>query len=148
MNPNRSIPACSVIPEVAYPDVTEGAAWLEKAFGLQVRIRIGNHRVQMRFGEGALVVIERAGDDARRNSILLRVDDANAAFARAVAAGAKVLREPRDYPYGERQANLEDFAGNRWTLTQSIADVHPAEWGGEPGPAFEVEQNESQRQRA
>jgi uncharacterized glyoxalase superfamily protein PhnB len=148
MNMNRSIPPCSVIPEVAYPDVTEGAAWLQEAFGFEVRIRIGNHRVQMRFGDGALVVIERAADDVSRNSILLRVEDADAIFARAVTAGARVLREPRDYPYGERQANLEDFAGNRWTLTQSIADVHPAEWGGEPGPAFEAEQNESQRQRA
>ena len=148
MNTNRSIPPCSVIPEVAYPDVTEGGAWLQEAFGFEVRIRIGNHRVQMRFGDGALVVIERGIDDARRNSILPRVEDADAIFGRAVAAGAKVLREPRDYPYGERQANLEDFAGNRWTLTQSIADVHPAEWGGDLGPAFEVEQNESPRQQA
>ena len=136
---NRSVPPCSVIPEVAYADVTEGAAWLERAFGFAVRIRIGNHRVQMRFGGGALVVVERGEDNARRSSILLRVEDADAVFARAVAAGAKVIREPRDYTYGERQANLEDFAGNRWVLTQSIADVHPTDWGGEPGPALDAE---------
>ena len=139
MSTNRSVPPCNVIPEVAYPDVAEGAAWLENAFGFQVRIRIGNHRVQMRFGNGALVVVERGDDDARRNSILLRVENADAVLSRAIAAGAKVLREPRDYPYGERQANLEDFAGNRWVLTQSIADAHPSEWGGEPGPGFEAE---------
>lgn len=132
---NASIPACSLIPEVAYPDVAGGAAWLERAFGFEVRIRIGNHRVQMRFGDSALVVVERRRE-IRHSSILLRVEDVDTAFARAVAAGAKALHEPGDYPYGERQASVEDFAGNHWKLSQSIADVHPAEWGGEPGPGF------------
>lgn len=139
---NRSVPPCSVIPQVAYPDVAAGAEWLRSAFGFEVRIRIGNHRVQMRFGNGALVVVERGAGDACRSDIMLRVDDVDAAFARAVTAGAKIVREPRDYPYGERQANLEDYAGNAWKLTQSIANVEPGEWGGEPGPAFEVELRE------
>lgn len=133
---NRSVPSCSVIPEVGYPDVTEGAAWLERAFGFQVRIRIGNHRVQMRFRDGALVAVERQSDE-RCSSIMLRVENLDAVFTRAVEAGAKVLREPEDHPYGERQANLQDFAGNLWKLTQSIADVDPEVWGGAPGSAFD-----------
>jgi hypothetical protein len=43
------------------------------------------------------------------------------------------LRAPADYPYGERQYSVEDFAGHRWTFTQSIADVAPEEWGGKSG---------------
>ena len=136
---NRSVPECEVIPEVVYPDVTQGAAWLAEAFGLKVRIRIGNHRVQMRFGNSSLVVIEGQKERAQCSSTLLRVTDADAVFARAVRAGAQVLRAPCNYPYGERQANLEDFAGNRWTLTQSFADVDPRVWGGEPGPGLETE---------
>jgi uncharacterized glyoxalase superfamily protein PhnB len=126
-----------VIPEVAYPDVSEGTAWLHEAFGFQVRIRIANHRVQMMLGDSALVVTERRGDDTRRSSIMLRVDDADAYCTRAVAAGGKLGRAPESHPYGERQGHVEDFAGNRWTLTQTIGDADPREFGFETGPAFE-----------
>jgi uncharacterized glyoxalase superfamily protein PhnB len=121
---------------VSYPDVGEGAAWLEKAFGFQVRIRIANHRIQMMLGGSALVVTERASDDTRRSSIMLRVDDADAYCARAAAAGAKMVREPESHPYGERQGRVEDFAGNRWMLSQTVGDADPREFGFEVGPAF------------
>jgi hypothetical protein len=38
-----------------------------------------------------------------------------------------ILRPAQDYAYGERQ-----YSANVWTFTQSIADVRPEEWGGEP----------------
>ena len=44
---NRSIPSATVIPVLAYPDVNQAAAWLCDAFGFSVRLRIGNHRVQL-----------------------------------------------------------------------------------------------------
>jgi uncharacterized glyoxalase superfamily protein PhnB len=44
-----------------------------------------------------------------------------------------VLRAPADHPFGERQYTVEDFAGRRWTFTQTSADVDPATWGGTPG---------------
>jgi hypothetical protein len=44
-----------------------------------------------------------------------------------------VLSSPADYPYGEGQYNVEDFAVHRWTFSQPVADVDPAEWGGAPG---------------
>jgi len=44
--------------------------------------------------------------------------------------GARILRPPADYPYGERQYTAEDLAGHRWTFSQTIADVAPEEWGG------------------
>ncbi|MGZ5404840.1 MAG: VOC family protein [Nocardioides sp.] len=34
------------------------------------------------------------------------------------------------YEYGERSCTLEDLAGHRWELTQSVRDVEPEEWGG------------------
>jgi len=55
---NRSIPRATVIPVLAYPDVSQAAAWLCDAFGFSVRLRIGNHRVQLNVGDGALVVRE------------------------------------------------------------------------------------------
>ena len=42
----------------------------------------------------------------------------------------RISDPPTDYPYGERQYNAEDIGGHRWTFSQSIADVDPAEWGG------------------
>ena len=48
-----------------------------------------------------------------------------------IAHGAEAVRNPTDYPYGERQGTLRDPGGHVWTLSQSIADVDPADWGGE-----------------
>lgn len=137
MKKNRCIPPSSVIPQVSYPDVGEGAAWLSEAFGFEVRVRIANHRVQMMLGESGLVVVERRGDDTRRSSIMLRVDDTDAYCARAVAAGGKLVRAPESHPYGERQGHVEDFAGNEWVLSETIGDADPREFGFETGPAFE-----------
>jgi hypothetical protein len=38
--------------------------------------------------------------------------------------------EPKDFEYGERQYNAEDFAGHQWTFSETIRDVAPEEWGG------------------
>ena len=46
------------------------------------------------------------------------------------AQAAKILSEPQNYPYGERQYSAVDLGVHRWTFSQSIADVDPAEWGG------------------
>src|SRR5581483_5790984 len=62
MKSNRSVPAATVIPELIYPDVREAVAWLEAAFGFTERVRIGeNHRSQMRYGDGALIVADVRG---------------------------------------------------------------------------------------
>jgi uncharacterized glyoxalase superfamily protein PhnB len=130
---NRSVPSASVIPVLAYADVVEAADWLCRAFGFRVRLRIGGHRIQLCFGNGAVVVTEigtAPGTDGA-HSVLVRVDDADAHHDRSVAAGARILGPPTDYEFGERQYTAEDLGGHRWTFSQSIADVDPADWGGE-----------------
>jgi uncharacterized glyoxalase superfamily protein PhnB len=133
---NRSVPNASVIPELAYDDVTEASEWLCNAFGFTRRLRIGDHRVQLVFGDGALIVIER-GDgsgeagDVLTHAVLMRVDDADSHHERAATHGARILRPPTDFPYGERQYNALDIGGHHWTFSESIADVDPASWGGE-----------------
>jgi uncharacterized glyoxalase superfamily protein PhnB len=126
------MPQAQVIPELAYPDVEAAAAWLSNAFGFSVRLRIGNHRVQLEFGSGAVIL--RAGSaptsDAS-HSVMVRVGNVDEHFARAVSAGAKVAGEPVTYPYGERQYGAQDLAGHWWVFSQSVADVHPSQWGGE-----------------
>ena len=61
---------------------------------------------------------------------MVRVDDVDAHHDRAAAAGAQIALPPTDYPYGERQYTAEDPGGHRWTFSQSVADVDPADWGG------------------
>ena len=127
---NRSIPSASVIPTLAYPDVTEAADWLCRAFGFRLRLRIGDHRIQLVCGDGAVVVTKGEGGSTG-HGVLVRVEDADAHRERAAAVGARIVHEPTDHPYGERQYTAEDPGGHRWTFSQSIADVDPAEWGGE-----------------
>jgi uncharacterized glyoxalase superfamily protein PhnB len=135
MKANRSIPSATVIPELAYADVPAAAAWLRDALGFRERLRIASHRIQMTLGNGAIVVIEdskqTAGERGARDAVMLRVDDLDRVFDQAVQRGAKILRPPRDYPYGERQCTIEDPGGHVWTLSQSIDDIDPRDWGGE-----------------
>lgn len=125
---NRGMPSASVIPELGYPDVRAAAQWLCQAFGFSERLRIGGHRIQLVYGDGAIVVIEGA---AASHRTMVRVDDVEAHHAQAVAAGARIVNPPTDYPYGERQYSAVDPGGHAWTFSQSIADVDPASWGGE-----------------
>jgi uncharacterized glyoxalase superfamily protein PhnB len=130
MKANRSVPPCAVIAVVRYPDPDVAAAWLEKAFGFTVRLRIANHRVQMRAGEGCVTVAEGDAVPNGAASVQVRVEDARAHCERARAAGAKILSEPTDQMYGERQYVVQDFHGHVWDFTQTIADVEPESWGG------------------
>lgn len=137
MKPNRSIPASTVIPVLIYPDVREAVAWLGAAFGFAERLRIGdNHRSQLQVGDGAVIVADVRGD--RRppragevtHSVTVRVADARGHCARARENGARILMEPTDFEYGERQSAIEDPFGHRWTLSQTLRDVAPEDWGG------------------
>jgi len=138
MRPNRSIPAATVVPVLVYPDVREAVAWLAAAFGFAERVRIGeDHRAQLSFGDGAVIVADVRGDrrpprpGESTNSVLVRVHDARAHCDHARAAGARILMEPTDFEYGERQYHAEDLAGHHWTFSQTLADVAPETWGGE-----------------
>ncbi len=63
--------------------------------------------------------------------IKLRVGDVEAQFERARAHGARVVKDPTTYEYGERECTVEDLAGHHWQFTQTMRDVAPEEWGGE-----------------
>jgi uncharacterized glyoxalase superfamily protein PhnB len=135
---NRSIPDAAVIPVLRYPDVPAAVAWLCEAFGFSERLRIADHRVQMTFGSGALVIANGASSAApptdpvpsKAHSVMVRVVDLERHRERAERAGARIERPPADYPYGERQYTAVDPWGGVWTFSESIADVDPADWGG------------------
>jgi uncharacterized glyoxalase superfamily protein PhnB len=138
VKPNRSLPSATVVPVLIYPDVRAAVAWLEAAFGFAERVRIGEaHRAQLSFGDGAVIVADvrhnrrppRPGEST--SSVLVRVEDAHAHCERARANGARIVSEPTDWEYGERQYHAEDLAGHEWTFSETLRDVAPEEWGGE-----------------
>lgn len=127
---NRSMPPGVIIPELPYDDVGTAADWLCRAFGFRERLRIGNHRCQLSFGESSVVAIERKQPGT--SYILMHVDNVDRYYERARQAGAQIVNPPADYPFGERQCTVEDIGGHRWTFSQTIADVDPNSWGGVP----------------
>ena len=128
------MPASTVIPVLGYPDVGAAIDWLCSTFGFSLRLRIANHRAQLNVGDGAIVVTEQSGPvSTDSQSVMVRVENVDSHHDHAVQHGARVLDPPADYPFGERQYVVEDFAGYRWTFSQSIADVDPKDWGGTPG---------------
>lgn len=144
---NRSVPSSTVIPVLHYEDVGRAVEWLRDTFGFKERLRIGNHRAQLVFGDGAVIVTERragGGHDAPdgepsaprpgevSHEVHVRVADVDRHYEHTRGHGARILRPPADYPFGERQYTVEDPGGHRWTFSQSIADVAPEEWGGTP----------------
>ncbi len=118
------------IPVLVYPDVPAAVVWLCKTFGFMERLRIGNHRVQLTFNGGSMVAAEGQPLTGEQ-SIMVRVSDVNGHFKRVKELGVEVVQPPQDFPYGERQYTVKDFAGYTWAFSQSIADVDPKDWGGE-----------------
>src|SRR4051812_22413783 len=123
---NRSMPSCTAIPELVYADVGEAVTWLCETFGFRERWRAGDHRAQLAVGEGAIVVTEaRTGTgwadqpDAVElapplpgrisHAVMVRVESVDAHQERARSRGARILHPPTDYPYGERQYEVEDL---------------------------------------
>jgi len=134
---NRSLPSAVVAPILIYPDVREAVAWLSSAFGFVERVRIGDsHRSQLVVGDGAVIIGDVRND--RRpprqgevtHSVLVRVEDVAVHYERARSHGARIVMEPTDFEYGERQYTAEDPAGHQWTFSETLDDLAPEAWGG------------------
>ena len=123
------MPASTVIPVLAYEDVGAAIEWLCETFGFSERWRAGGHRAQLAVGDGAVAISERR-DEARPAEGMVRIDDVDGHHERTQQRGARIVQPPADYTYGERQYTVEDPGGNRWTFSETIADVAPEEWGG------------------
>jgi uncharacterized glyoxalase superfamily protein PhnB len=134
---NRSAPDGPVIPVLTYPDVRAAVDWIVEVLGFVERVRIGpNHRAQLSFGRGSLIVADATGGRVEpagggvTQSVMLRVDDVAAMHERVRGAEATIVAEPQDFEYGERQSSFVDPWGHLWTLTQTLRDVRPEDWGG------------------
>jgi uncharacterized glyoxalase superfamily protein PhnB len=116
-----------------YRDAGAAVEWLTKAFGLEkCEVLTGadgrvNH-ASMKLGE-ALVMLGSPGPEfkgpralgAVTQNLYVDLDDVDAHYARAVEAGASIIEEPRDTPYGARRYGAEDLEGHRWYFAQDLA---------------------------
>lgn len=60
-------------------------------------------------------------------TISIYVQDVDATFARAIAAGAKVIRAVENQFYGDRSGQFDDPFGHRWAVATHVEDVSPDE---------------------
>lgn len=136
---NRSVPAETVLPHVAYQDLAEAIAWLTKTFGFIEHYRYGEpiSGAQMHLGN-ACIMVRRAGAGTKSpaqlgygtQSLTVFVDDdIDAHFHRAKSAGAKIVEDLHETVYGERQYGVEDLDGHHWLFSQHARDLSPDEWG-------------------
>ena len=138
MQKNRSVPTDILLPHIVYQDIADAIAWLAAAFGFVEHFRYGDPAdgAQMHLGD-AWIMLTRARLDraspAQANCwtqcLTIFVEDVDAHFARAKAAGATIVEELHETEYGERQYAAEDLEGHRWLFSRHARDVGPADWG-------------------
>ena len=134
-DPKRGYPA--VVPCVLYENPVAAAAWLTSVLGVTETIRaqlpdgwVGHLELAR---DGFVILLGRRGgqfDTVTSSLTQVFVDDLDAACARAAADDGKILDPPGPRPWGVRQAIVADPEGQRWALTEYVADTDPADWYG------------------
>ncbi len=126
MSEKTSGVTASLFPALGYRDARAAADWLERAFGF-VRHAVhdgpdgGVAHAEMRFGNGMVMFGSRRAPDpanpwADSEGVYAVVDDVEGHYARAVAAGAEILRPLAETPYGARKYTARDPEGHLWSF--------------------------------
>jgi PhnB protein len=131
----------TVTPYLLYQDVATAIGWLGQAFGFEERLRFADEsgvvtHAELALGDGE-VFLGHPGSEYRSPKELgavthlvhVYVEDVDAHHARAVQAGAPILGELEDTPYGDRRYDTEDLEGHRWSFATALREVEPEEWG-------------------
>lgn len=143
-----------VIPMLTYEDAAAAIDWLTTAFGFRERLRHTEpdgrvSHAELELGAGVIMLANGGAGylspahHAERcelalaaldtpyivNGVYVEVDDVDKHFAQASQAGATILSEPADQPYGLRSYRAADLEGQRWYFAQVIAQVPAREWG-------------------
>jgi len=134
MSPKNAI--VNIIPSLRYADAPKAIDWLCDAFAFERHLVVPGEdgaiaHAQLRFGNGMLMLGSDGAhdgpfdqlvrspsnrDDSRPSSLYVIVEDADAHYEGARAAGAEILLEPEDPEYGGRAYTCSDLEGNVWTF--------------------------------
>jgi uncharacterized glyoxalase superfamily protein PhnB len=94
---------------------------------MHAEIRVGNSRIMLGDESPAMGCLAPVTLGGPGGSLYVYVPDVDAAFKRAVAAGAKALMPVTDMFYGDRFGQVEDPSGHRWGLATHVEEVAPEE---------------------
>ena len=131
-----------IVPMIAYEDAAGAIDWLINAFGFRELTRMTDEHgrighAELELGGGIIMLASPTPDyqsprrhrevcePARKwsavpwviDGVMVQVDDANAHYRQAKDAGATILSDPEDQPYG-RVYRAEDPEGHRWMFMQ------------------------------
>ena len=119
----------TVTPYLVVDGATNVLDFVKQAFGAEEKFRmdgpdgkVGHAEVQI--GDSIVMVGDAGAENPAMPAMIhLYVDDCDATYERALAAGAKSEREPTDQFYGDRSAGVRDSAGNLWWIATHVEDV-------------------------
>jgi PhnB protein len=126
----------TVTPSLVVEGAAEAIAFYQKAFGAEELMRAPDPsgkkiwHAQIRIGNSSLFINDafpEMGGPASQARLWIYVDGVDAAFKRAVDAGAQVKMPLADMFWGDRMGALSDRWGNHWTLAQHMKDLSPEE---------------------
>ncbi len=112
---------------------SDAIAFYTKAFGAKELFRMPMPDGKLGHAEleigGRILMLADGNDQYPATSALtcLYVEDCDAVFERAVAAGAKVIEPLQDKFYGDRSGSVEDPFGQRWSIMTHKEDISPEE---------------------
>lgn len=131
----------TVTPYLVCAGASAAIAFYQTAFGATEQMRLPGPdgrllHAAIRIGDSVVMLndefpeMDALGPKARGGAsvtIHLFVDNVDAAFARAVAAGAKVKMPLQDMFWGDRYGLIEDPFGHSWSIATHLRDMTPAE---------------------
>jgi PhnB protein len=125
LGPTPALPSLwAVTPFVHHSNVPKYIEFLERAMGaVQLVLHEHGGRVvyaAVRIGDAVLEMGER--ETSLKSSFYLYVDDVDAAYDRALTAGATSIVPPADQPFGDRIAVLQDPFGFQWIAAKHLTD--------------------------
>lgn len=132
-----------ITPYLLYKDSDAAVDFLTRAFGFTERYRMTDSDGKTNHAEvdhgGSVVMLGTQGEEAaepfqnpnelggRTQLIYVYVDDVDAHFQQAKAAGAEIVTEPEDQFYGDRSYRVRDPEGHAWSFATHVRDVSPEE---------------------
>jgi uncharacterized glyoxalase superfamily protein PhnB len=130
----------TIVPQIPYEDIRAALSFLERAFGFR-EIRSSRmegadgaiHHANVEFGDSVIGIGTQGAHGARSPKsagsasqyISVYVDDIDAHYERARAAGAEIGRGPRDHAREYRAYEALDLEGHRWRFVQWMEAVPP-----------------------
>ena len=129
----------TVTPSLMFRDASKAIDFYKRAFGAQERmvmkgpdgkvahaeVLIGNSIVMLADEMQGFRAVESLGGSPV--SFYLYFEDADAAFQKAIAAGAKAMMPVTDMFWGDRMGHLTDPFGFGWNIASHVKDVTPEE---------------------